>query len=346
MISEVIRDTKYNPEGELIVILFEQCNLTCQFCPQDHNSKVGIDSVEEKSQVIAKALDVLKSKGKRTCSINFMGGELFDDSLPDEIFLKYENLIAKVKLYSEKINLPINMHIASNMVWNKTQRVIDFIKRVNIPIAASYDPAGRFNQHTLEIFKENVMLFKEYIGQIGVVMTKPNIAKFMKGDIPFFKELYDNFEIVFDHYTHTPKADINFLMPTDVSLRDFFMHMIDNWPKCQPFVETADSNLQPMFCMQTAYVFPDSSVGSCGTFETGLKPLIDKTGNTTRITISPLEKKIEGKWFSDYNCIECEHLQRCSFGCFLNNHIKDSRTQEACWLKEVYDYVDNKNSIR
>jgi hypothetical protein len=111
--------------------------------------------------------------------------------------------------------------------------------------------------------------------------------------------------------------------------------MIDNWPNCHPFLETRNKNSQPMFCMGTMNVFPDSTVGSCQTYEV----------KESVIHIGSLGKNKE-KWFKDYDCISCEHMQRCSFGCFLNNHNKKSRTQELCWLKEVYDYSDVKNNIR
>jgi hypothetical protein len=50
----------------------------------------------------------------------------------------------------------------------------------------------------------------------------------------------------------------------------------------------------------------------------------------------------KAQWLKDYDCLSCIHMQRCSFGCFLNHHTKNIRTQETCWLQEVYDYADTK----
>jgi hypothetical protein len=340
--SKLIEKQKYNSEGELIVFFFERCNLTCQFCPQDHESIVGLDNILGKTEIIKKALDTMVSKGKTSVSISYMGGELFEDRILDSTFDEYAIVIHEVNEYAKSINLPINCHLATHLVYNKRDRVLDFVKKVNLPLAASYDPSGRFNQQNLEIFKNNVEFFKDHILQIGVVMTKPNIAKFVKGEAPFFKYLYDNFTVVFDNYTFSQNTDHKKLMPNDVEYRDFYIFMVNNWPNCLPFSEMYTNLPNKMSCMQTMYIFPDSTFGSCGTFETGLSPLVDKTGKITRINISPLEKVVEKRWLNDYDCFSCEHMQRCTFSCFLNNHFKNNRTQEVCWLKEVYDHIDQK----
>ena len=133
-------------------------------------------------------------------------------------------------------------------------------------------------------------------------------------------------------------------MPLDIDLREFYKFMIEHYPKAYPFCETLTPHQKPMFCMRTMYVFPDSSFGSCGSVEQLIKPIASvenkKVIRLVNVTDSPLEKTIETKWYKEYDCLSCEHLQRCSMGCFLNNHFYNTRSQEACWLKEVYDFVD------
>jgi hypothetical protein len=281
-----------------------------------------------------------------------MGGELFSDRLPVSIFDDYLTLINKVREYAISINLPIKVSIPSNMIWSRRDRVLQFLKESNIILNASYDPAGRFNSTNFETFKSNVQFFRDHIKQIGVVMTKPNIKKFMSGKAEFFDYLYENFNISFDHYTHSQDAKVSpeILMPMDYELRDFYKFMITQWPKCYPFVETVSQLSQSMFCMRTMYVFPDASFGACGSVESIILPMVPapdskkpaKVIKIVKETVSPLEKLIESKFVNEYDCISCEHMQRCSMSCFLNNHFYSTRTQEACWLKEVYDFVDSK----
>lgn len=40
--------------GEIIVTLFEQCNLACRFCPQDHSSREGLYNIKEKKITLLK----------------------------------------------------------------------------------------------------------------------------------------------------------------------------------------------------------------------------------------------------------------------------------------------------
>jgi radical SAM protein with 4Fe4S-binding SPASM domain len=329
----IIDNSKENSEGELIIFLFELCNLNCQMCYQDHDSIIGMDTIVERFDAVSKAIDGLIAKGKTAISINLMGGELFADNIKDEIFSDYVILIQKIKSYAMEKNIPINFQIVTNLIWEKTERVKTLLDKVELPIATSWDPVGRFNTSTLKIFKKNIVEFKDYISQVGVVMTKPTIKEFLKSTPELFEYIYNNFTVVFDHYTPDGKENhIEHLLPTDVLLRDFYKFMVDNWPLCYPFSETLNNNKQPMFCMGTVNVMPENKVTSCQTYD-NVKEVVVHFGK--------LQKHKE-EWFEDYDCVSCKYMQRCSFGCFLNNHNKKSRTQKECWLKEVYDYIEER----
>jgi len=335
---------KENQTGELIVILFEFCNLTCQMCSQNHDDTTGIDSIVDKFDAIKQSLDALKLKGKESSYINLMGGELLADAHPDWLFDDYIQLIYKIEEYSKFINFPVIIKISSNFVWTKTARVKRFLELSKIKLSASYDPAGRFNNTTFDIFKHNVVEFKDYISQIGTVMTNPTIKKFMEGNVPFFDYLYDNFVVIFDHFTpegegfgnDTRSKFTNILLPTDIELRDFYKFMIDTWPDCYPFKDIPSNLQQPMSCMSTVTIHPSSAIKSCEVYD-----VKEPAAEQKMIFFGKLaEQKMQ--WLDDYDCLSCIHMQRCSFGCFLNHHTKNIRTQETCWLQEVYDYADTK----
>ena len=337
---------KRNVKGELIVILFELCNLSCQMCGQKHDDVNGISSIKDKIHSIKKSMLAIKQSGKNSLAINLMGGELFQDFLPDEIFFDYEFLINQIELYSKEINLPTTTLISTNLICNKIERVKNFLDKTKIKISVSYDPAGRFNILTFDTFKRNTKIFKEYISQVGIVMTKPTIEKFLKRKTPFFDYIYENFEVVFDHFSpealgYKQLSDIKNgedtakkLTPSDVLLRDFYKFMYDNWNKCFPFFDLKNKGTQPMFCMSTLTITPESSITSCETYD------VNNEVKPTKIFFGNLNMK-KDKWLSDYDCLSCEHMQRCTMGCFTI-HMRDIRTQEDCWLKEVYDYVDSK----
>jgi hypothetical protein len=313
--------------GEIIVILFEYCDLSCLFCNQDHDSVFGIDSIANKIEEIKLSIDTLLLKGKKEFSIHLMGGELFSDELDDKVFRDYENLTEQIRHYCDSKNVPVNVSFVTNFVWTKKDRVKSFLDKTGVEVMSSYDPAGRFNPKTFEVFKENIQEFKDYVTTVSVVITKPTIDKFVKNQAPFFQYLYDNFEVFFDYYG--PEKNQAFLMPKDVEVRDFMKFMADNWPKTIPIRDFFSKTKGKMTCMDTYTIMPSGKWGGCGQFEH-----LDK--------VIPIKLVTEQEWLDSYDCFNCEHFQRCSLGCFMSNHVNNMRTQKECWMKEVYDYVDTK----
>jgi len=330
MIAERILDIQgKRPElGEIIVTLFEFCDLTCLFCNQDHDSVVGMDTVVDKFQQIKSAIDSLRLKGKKRVAVHIMGGEVFSDKVDDKLFDDYATLVNLLREHQKTINFPIEISFVTNFIWTKRERIEKFVEENDIQIMTSYDPSGRFNTNTLQTFLSNVEYFKDRIESVNVVMTKPNMEMFIKDNVPGFEFLYNNFTVFFDHYG--PGVNNKFLSPKDHDLRDFMIYMVDNWPNCEPFKSFPEKKKTlKMACMETLTIMPDGYWGGCGLFEHLEKKIPPKNVN-------------EQKWFDDYNCLECEHLNRCTLGCFMSNHVNEMRTQEECWLKEVYDHVDEK----
>jgi hypothetical protein len=320
--------------GEIIVTLFEYCDLSCLFCNQDHDSYEGIDTIVGKFDSIKLSINQQIKKGKKQISIHMMGGELFSDTVEDKVFDDYAELTKKLLAYGKEINIPLEVSFITNFIWEKKQRIKKFLDDNEISVMTSYDPSGRFNKKTFEVYKKNIQDFKEYIISVNVIMTKPNIDKFMSDNVPFFDYLYENFPIYFDYYG--PGKNHEFLMAKDIEIRDFMKYMFEKWNNCHPFKTFTNKTANKMSCMDTHTVMPSGKWGGCGYFE-NLEKVI------------PIKVVTEQQWFDSYNCYECEHLQRCTMGCFMSNHVKDMRTQDTCWLKEVYDYVDlkvgNENDI-
>jgi hypothetical protein len=318
---------KRTSTGEIIVILFEFCDLSCLFCNQDHNSIFGIDTITQKIDSIKSSIDTLTLKGKTEFAIHIMGGEVFSDKLNDSVFDDYEKLTNLIRKYCQSKNIPVKVSFVTNFVWNKKERVKKFLDKTGVEVMSSYDPAGRFNTATFDVFKRNIKEFKNYVTTVSVVITKPTIEKFVKKQVPFFDYLYKNFLVFFDYYG--PEKNSEFLMPRDTEVRDFMKFMVDHWPNTAPIRDFFSKTKNKMTCMDTFTIMPSGQWGGCGQFER-----IEK--------VMPIKLLTEQEWFDSYNCFECEHFQRCSLGCFMSNHVKDMRTQEECWMKEVYDYVDSK----
>jgi hypothetical protein len=329
--SELIKTSKRNSTGEIIVTLFEQCNLECVFCTQDHTSIVGFDTIGSKIKQIQDSVYELLEHGKTEFSVNIMGGEVFDDRIPDAMFDEYVSLINNIYRFATTIQKPIDVTFVTNCVWTKTDRVKQFLDTTGADLATSYDPSGRFKSDNIQTFTEVVTMFKDYISTVNIIMTRPNIEKFMSDQIPFFDFIYANFDVYFDHYT--PGTYYKELLPTDVLLRDFMIYMYHKYNDCYPFSTLSTKTKQAMSCMDTYTIMPDNDFGKCGILVDGIKAL--------PITFTPRKQTMEQQWVDSYDCLQCIHFNRCTMGCFLSHHIKESRTQEECWLKQVYDYVDS-----
>lgn len=336
--EHIINENKRPKTGEIIVTLFEQCTLNCVFCNQNHESTIGIETIENKiDQVIQSIKELQKYRNKTNFNVNIMGGELFSDLVSDDVFLKYKNLVKKIQDYSIQNSLIIDITFATNFVWTKTDRVFDFINSAKIQLSTSYDPSGRFTPSTFEVFKKNVHLFKDHISTVNTILTKPNIDRFLNNNIPFFDFLYENFDTFFDHYT--PEGNVNLLTPTDAELKKMALYMVKNFPESFPYRNYVHKFRVEMSCMDTLTIVPTGEFGKCPMLLKGSLP-----NKKMPLPYQLLSKsEMEQKWFDDYNCLSCEYLQRCSMGCFLSHHIKANRTQNECWLREVYEQIDKGN---
>ena len=323
--------------GEIIVTLFEQCNLTCKFCPQDHNSVIGMKEIKEKKDYIIQSILHLQEQGRNQYSVHLMGGEVFSDLISTEIFEDYYQLVKSLFEWSSTNNINLEIAFTTNMVFSNYKRVNQLITRLfaldpNVYLMTSYDPHSRFNSNSLKLFTSNVRKLKKWIRTVNVIMTKPAIIKFLNDDIPFFDYLYRNFDIYFDYYT--PENNSKQFMPTDIELKTLMLYLVDNYPSCLPVKDYFSKKKIRMSCQDTYTILPNNLAGMCTILLDGYYKGYKRN-----------KEDMETRFMEDYNCLECEHFNRCSLGCFLSHDLSETRTQEECWLKEVYNYVDSKHGI-
>lgn len=323
--SVIISQQKRNTQGELILVLFEQCNLSCRFCYQDHNNKDGMDKIRDKLPIVQQSIGKLQSIGKENIILNIMGGEVFSDNIPDTLFDDYEFLVNEIRKFALEKNIQVNINFVSNLVLKNKKRIENFLTKNKVGLVSSYDPSGRFNINDFETFKFNVKYFKDHLRSIGVVMTTNNIKKFLDNKVPFFDYIYENFETVFDHYT--PEIRSTEFNPSDIELRNFAIKMVKDYPNSMPFKDYLSNEKKKMSCMDTLTIDANGHVGFC------TNPQKD-----TKKTI-PIKIQLENKWVQQYDCFSCEYFQKCSMGCFLNNHFREIELDD-CWLKEVYREIE------
>lgn len=321
-------DNKIVGHGEAVVCLFEHCNLSCVFCPQDHDSIIGASHKD----IMAKAPLVREwmKKKNQQYKIHIMGGELFQDRWIYKGFIDtYQEFIDYLT-----INDGVYINFVTNLVFEESEIVLNFLKKNNLKISVSYDPSGRFNKHAFEIFKKNLDVFKDHIEMISIVATKQTIDKIIKGD-KMFEYLYAKYKCDFDQFLPS-NENARSLMPSEKEMYEFYKTLVAKYPEClniEHFVNQKPAN--KMICTRgnSFTIMPDNSIpegcsGSIFLTDAQTKEL----GGT----------QIVENFFEKYNCFECEYFQRCPFTCFIKQDYKYiDYNMDECVFKATFRYADS-----
>lgn len=339
MLREFLLDKKRDPEQEYTLHLFEYCNLRCSFCWQDHENKIGIDTVINKLEPIEK---FLQTETNHSIVFNIMGGEIFTSDIFDKTLLQaYKDLSSGIKKLSIKYNKKVKINWVTNLVTNKITEIeslLSFCKVIEIEsnLVTSYDPRGRFNLNDLISFKKNIEYFGKRISCISMLLNSPNIDYILKDKDLFFKKLYnEGYYIYFDYYM--PDESAEFQAPTDTQLRDVFRHLIDKYPNVYPIKDWIYSDTNYASCRTSKLILADGTMCQCGNLVQDEKVIkfysskIEKNDNSS----------IENNFLEKYNCVSCEYLDRCSFGCFMQHDYKFREELDECVYKLTHRYIDN-----
>jgi hypothetical protein len=332
-------DSKVIDYGEVIVCLFEHCNLQCSFCPQDHDSLIGVSRDEIMSKV-PRIVDWINANNRsKYFKLHIMGGELFQDKWINAGFLDfYQEMMDSIRkqVPCEK---DLQFNYVTNLVFDETDAVLNFLNKNNLKVSISYDSNGRFTKNQFAIFKRNVELFKDKIEMVSLVLTKQNIVSIIKGD-PYFDYLYANFPCDWDSFLPSVKMS-KAMMPKESELLEFYKHLVDHYPNCLNIEHfTSDKETQKMTCTRgnNFTVLHDNSEpkGCSGT-------ILLKDGNTQNLNSG----EIVINFFKTYNCFECEYYKKCPFTCFVKNDYKHiEKDVKECVFKLTFDYAKRtKNNI-
>ena len=330
-------DKKVIDYAEIVIVLFDYCNLKCAFCPQEHDSFEYANEEDILSKV-KPVTDWINSNDRSTYfKLHIMGGEVFEDNLVDDGFLDiYEKLMSQIR-----DNVPSEKHIqfnfVTNLVYNKPNRILDFLNKHDLKVSSSYDPSGRFNTNEFEVFKKNVELFKDRIEMFSIVMTRQNINRVINRD-SYYDYLYNNFTIDWDSFIPAVEGKVpERMMPSESELLEFYKVLVDNYPKCLNVEHfTGNKDNYKMTCTRGnsfTILKNNHSPGGCS----GAMFLKDAK---TKDLEAPI---ILQQFFDEYNCFTCEFYNKCPFTCFIkNDYSKIEKDLGKCVFKETFKYVENR----
>lgn len=213
---------------ELACSIFNNCNLRCSFCFQDHSKMKTWSQIREEMKMIPDILiDFMKRESEKyhidTIHLKLWGGELFSDNIPYEFFDYYKNIYDK--LADAGIAKVIPTYLTNGTFDIYKDKVIDLINSTNGILGFSYDPVDRF--HTFEEirnFRRNVRYCSLMIDHTkcstmcSITLSKRAISAYLSTYDTHFA--LPNMRTDISYYTpgRNWKEDI----PTDEDLYQFF----------------------------------------------------------------------------------------------------------------------------
>lgn len=336
---DLILERKRDPEQEYTLHLFEYCNLRCSFCWQDHENRVGLDTILEKLEPIEK---FLQTETRHSVVFNAMGGEVFaPDIFDNNLLQQYKDLSLGIKKLADKYNKGVKINWVTNLVTDKIKEIEDlfsYLKEIGLQsnLVTSYDPRGRFNINDFMVFKKNMEYFGKRVSCISMLLNSPNIDYILKDKDNYFKKLYDGgYYIYFDYYM--PDESAEFQAPTDAQLRDVFKHLIDKYPKVHPIADWIENDSNYASCRSSKLVLADGTMCQCGNLVQDEKVIKFYSSKIEKMDNS----KIEDRFLEKYDCVSCEYLDRCSFSCFMQHDYKFREELDECVYKITHRYIDN-----
>lgn len=310
---------------EAHLILFEFCNLRCSFCHQDHDSKSGIESIQEKVDKL-----IANTDRRDPYIVNLTGGELFLDEFDDLLFDEYYIAGKRILEHFENALLVLG----TNLIYHNVARLIKLVQRLKrhgrVQLATSYDPAGRFNAQQRDLFFKNLVIVREYVRTVNVVITKQNIHSFLDGhEGNEFAWLCEHFDVYFDHYI--PSQMYEYIQPDEDLISRLYIHLNEHYPNSYPIKDWKDNVVNTTTCRSTKIINKDNVVTTCWS-EAGKNAILDEKEGLLA------KDEAELRFIEKYDCFACEYYSRCGMRCFLHHSfIEDGNN--TCQIKEMFKQI-------
>lgn len=324
--------SKVQDSSEIEHHLFEKCNLNCSFCGQDHDSEEGMDTILEKAhQTVA----FMATSPLRSHTVNVMGGEIFNDLIPESVFEDYYTFYRIINDYAAANDLTVRINFVTNLIFGKNlTHVKHLLGRCNDNawISTSYDFAGRgLDLNRMMQFKRNLAELKPYIGVVGFVLAKPSIRKLIADKDKFFKdELYANFPLYFDWYVPENSADK--MMPSEQEMLDALLFVADKYPQIEPVKSLLENEENKMTCfsLNKTTILPDGREVKCRYMEYEAEQFLTPIDYSTNSGIinAHLERN---------ECFSCEWFNRCQFRCFVQSDWAGLERLPTCMFKTFFN---------
>lgn len=342
---------------EISCSLFSACNLNCKFCFQDHSDyNVDTEKIMAMPERIMKTIkqEMIDYGVDQKIFIRIWGGELFFDKLPDCVFTTYYNFYAELKSRLNKAfsECSIEVHWASNGVFEKHERVEKLLRDTDGLIALSYDAVDRFRDdvekdiwlNTLKYFHE-----RELLSAVSITLTKPMIMACLAGD-KYFNQIPSDVTIDVNDYIGNPNYEKYRI--TDEEVYSFYEWCLKNHVfNAAPIMCSIDNYLNGeteryCYCKCSNLFYADGgNTKNCVDKYSGLPAKCFYGEYADQITEDNCTEVKNYLGLSKRGCLTCDYYNYCWMTCWTSVIFEGYETT-VCPFQQLFQYLkDNPNTV-
>lgn len=340
-------------------ILFDKCNLACEFCFEANKTKlIDLEYIKRLPHTFLQQFNQRQHNNNfDTVEITMMGGEVFNDTLPDSLYQLYNYVVNETYELFRPNNVIVKFNWLSNGVFNKRARVDQLLETTKSTISFSYDCVGRYPSNVQKNMMLNNVQHYSIIQKLNAILmtpTKLSIAKYVAGesDIDFLRTYCNTLDLSY----YIPGTNYYQLLPSDSDIFDFYKWIIDQrifeFKDVREMIKPFREDYQPSMtiyktcnCDQLVNVTPWGCTNICVNINSPLKlnRFYGKFADNVNEQTIHLYRSTLGK--QKRGCNICKWYNTCVMPCWTAILFDDFKL-EQCSLYRIYQYIqDNRQSI-
>ena len=339
-------------------ILFDKCNLACKFCFEANKTKtIDLNYIKNLPNIFFEQYNQRCDKQDiNVIEITMMGGEVFNDTLPDSIFQIYQEVVHQTHHLFKQTQISVKFNWLSNGVFKKRDRIDQLLLNTNSTISFSYDCVGRFPSNVQKnMMLANVKYYSENkkLNAILITPTKLSIKQYIQGksDIEYLRKYCKYLDLSY----YIPGWNYQQLNPSDLDIFEFYKWIIDNSifefkdirEMLKPFLDNYNPQMmiyKTCNCDQLVNVTPNGCTNICVKINSPLS--LDRfynkfTKNVNEHTIT-LYRSSLGK--QKRGCNMCSWANVCVMPCWTAI-LFDDFEMTTCSLQKIYNYIRDNQAL-
>ncbi len=331
---------KQSKVAEIEIHLFENCNIACGYCSQDHNDAGPNQESFDRKKKLAKQYMAKLSWDSENCRISLMGGELFQDKFDSAVWEMYEKLVVDLyteakKWFSGQVVIGATTNFLFSDDWLLEVLIYELKNNhgIDFRLKTSYDMKGRpFTDRLTQNFMKNLTLFRRFTDSISVCLHKPNIQAMIKGEDSILKLISYDTELCFDWYIPDGKNDAKYF-PTDEECKQALLHIMKEYPESSPVREMLAGEIgQVQCCSENRVLIPANEiVSNCIYLPNQYKNPMNRETTYDKATT----------FIKEQGCTECPHFMSCSLYCYASSDYAKRIQNANCFIREAYEQSIN-----